>query len=194
MSRKFNLQPWRAAKREAQRKEFVTITLALVILAILLCGVNYWLEKQYAEKQQEGITLLKNDIEQYKKAKNEVEKIKKLNDELNLQIDTIQQLQDQRGLAVAMLDHLARFTPDNVFVTDLNFQGSDITIQGVAENEPGVSAFMREIGKFNEFTVPELIRIDEAKPTPIYNVAEGSEVRTFTVAVKVDKQKTSVSK
>lgn len=186
MSRKFNLQPWRAAKREAQRKEFITITFALVILAALVCGVNYWMEKQYLEKQQEGITLLQNDIAQFKRAKDEVDRIKKLNDELNLQIDTIQQLQDQRGLAVAMLDHLARFTPESVFVTDLTFQGNEITIQGVAENEPGVSAFMREMDKFNAFAVPELVRIDEAQPTPIYNVAEGSEVRTFTVSVKVE--------
>ena len=69
MSRKFNLQPWRAAKREAQRKEFVTITLALVILAILLCGVNYWLEKQYAEKQQEGILCLRMILSNTKKPK-----------------------------------------------------------------------------------------------------------------------------
>lgn len=188
MSRKFNLQPWRAAKREAQRKEFVTITLALVVLAALVCGVNYWLEKQYVQKQQEGIALLKSEIAQFKRAEQEVKKIKALNDELNLQISTIQQLQDQRGLAVAMLDHLARFTPDNVFLTDLEFQGNNITIQGVAENEPGVSAFMREMNKFNSFAVSELIRIDEAKPTPIYNVAAGSEVRTFTVAVKVNTQ------
>lgn len=188
MSRKFNLQPWRAAKREAQRKEFVTITFALVILTALVCGVNYWMEKQYLEKQQEGITLLQNDIAQFKRAKDEVERVKKLNDELNLQIDTIQKLQDQRGLAVAMLDHLARFTPESVFVTDLVFQGNNITIQGVAENEPGVSTFMREMNKFNAFAVPELVRIDEAKPTPIYNVAPGSEVRTFTVAVKVKTQ------
>lgn len=188
MSRKFNLQPWRAAKREAQRKEFVTITLALVVLAALVCGVNYWLEKQYVQKQQEGIALLKSEIAQFKRAEQEVKKIKALNDELNLQISTIQQLQDQRGLAVAMLDHLARFTPDNVFLTDLEFQGNNITIQGVAENEPGVSAFMREMNKFNYFAVSELIRIDEAKPTPIYNVAAGSEVRTFTVAVKVNTQ------
>lgn len=185
MSRKFNLQPWRAAKREAQRKEFVTITLALFILAALLCGFSYWMEKQYAEKQQQGITLLRNDIDQFKRAKAEVERIKKLNEELNLQIDTIQKLQDQRGLAVAMLDHLARYTPDNVFVTDLKFVGNTVTIQGVAENEPGISAFMREMHKFGAFAVPELVRIDEAKSTSIFNVASGSEVKTFTVLVKV---------
>lgn len=185
MSRKFNLQPWRAAKRETQRKEFITITLALFILAALLCGFSYWMEKQYLEKQQQGMSLLRSDIEQFKVAKAEVEKIKKLNDELNLQIDTIQKLQDQRGLAVAMLDHLARYTPDNVFVTNLNFLGDTITIQGVAENEPGVSAFMREMHKFNAFSVPVLVGIDEAKSTPVYNVASGSEVKTFTVVVKV---------
>lgn len=185
MSRKFNLQPWRAAKREYQRKEFITITLALFLLAALLCGFSYWMEKQYAEKQQQGITLLRNDIDQFKRAKAEVEKIKKLNDELNLQIDTIQKLQDQRGLAVAMLDHLARHTPDNVFVTDLNFVGNTVTIQGVAENEPGISAFMREMNKFSAFAVPELVRIDEAKSTSVFNVAAGSEVKTFTVLVKV---------
>ena len=188
MSRKFNLQPWRAARREAQRKEFVTITFALVILALLVAGVSYWLEKQYLQKQQEGITLLQNDIAQFKRAKDEVDKIKKLNDELNLQINTIQQLQDQRGLAVQMLDHLARHTPESVFVTNLDFKGNTIIIQGVAENEPGVSAFMREMSKFNAFAVPELVRIDEAKPTEIYNVAPGSEVRTFTISVKVESQ------
>ncbi|MDO5090360.1 MAG: PilN domain-containing protein [Cardiobacteriaceae bacterium] len=185
MSRKFNLQPWRAAKREAQRKEFVTITLALFLLTALLCGFSYWMEKQYAEKQQQGITLLRNDIEQYKKAKAEVDKIKKLNDELTIQINTIQKLQDQRGLAVAMLDHLALHTPENVFITNLNFQGNTVTVQGVAENEPGVSAFMREMHKFSPFAIPELVRIDEAKSTPIFNVAAGSEVKTFTVLVKV---------
>lgn len=185
MSRKFNLQPWRAARREAHRKEFVAISLVLFTLALAVCGFNYWVEKQYLEKQQQGITLLQNDIAQFKRAEAEVNKIKKLNEELNLQIDTIQKLQDQRGLAVAMLDHLALHTPDSVFVTNLNFLGNTITLQGVAENEPGVSAFMREMHKFSSFAIPELVRIDEAKSTSFYNVAPGSEVKTFTVLVKV---------
>ncbi len=190
MARKFNLQPWRQVRRETKKKQFIIITAVLVCLVIAGCLAERWYQQRIVTQQQSAIALLKEDIAKFNHAKAEVERLVELNKEVNRQIEVIQQLEKQRGLAVKILDFFATQTPDNVFLTYLQFKDGKVTLKGVVENGEEVSEFYRILSSFEYFSIPDVGRIQSAKSTGTYTVAEGSEVKSFEVVIpiKVDEE------
>ena len=116
MARKFNLQPWRAQRREEQRKTFTYATIAIVIACALALAANYWYETNYIEQQEVAKEQIKSETAKLSKAKSEVERLTELNRQVNLQIEVIQGLQAQRGLVTEMLDYIAKNTPETIFL------------------------------------------------------------------------------
>lgn len=182
---KFNLQPWREQRREAQKKQFVAITSIVVALAVAAFAAERWYQKRIEQQQIVAIDLLKEDIARFNKTKTEVERLEALNTEVNKQISVIQELQQQRGLAVLILDYIASETPNNVFLTALAFENNQLTISGVAENDKGISEFMRAMSNFDYFGSPELQNIASATGNQAYSVREDSEVKAFEVIIPV---------
>ena len=107
MTRRFNLQPWRAELREAQKKQFTNLTAVIVVAALAVCGIYWFLEQGYLDKQQEAISHIDSEIKSLENAKKEVEKVGKFNQEVLRQIQTIQHLQSDRGLTLQMFDYIS---------------------------------------------------------------------------------------
>ncbi|MDO4435572.1 MAG: PilN domain-containing protein [Cardiobacteriaceae bacterium] len=189
MARKFNLQPWRAKKREAQQKVFVSIT---SILALLVAGVLFgdrYLQKQYVDGQYEAISTLEQEIQGLEQTEQKIQKIKELNDEATRQVQAIDQLQGQRGFVVELMDYLANGIPDTVFLNSITYKASakTVEIKGYAENDAAVSDFMLAMNKFKYAGVSSLnpSGIVRASNNESFEVADGSEVKEFTVTVPV---------
>ena len=84
MARKFNLQPWRAQRREEQRKTFTYATIAIIIVCALALAANYWYETNYIEQQEVAKEQIKSETAKLSKAKSEVERLTELNRQVNL--------------------------------------------------------------------------------------------------------------
>lgn len=186
MARKFNLQPWRAELRAKQKKDFVTVTAIVGLIAAGLCGGYYYFKNEYLESQSRAISTLDNSIAELKKAETEVNKMKALNEEVLKQIAVIQGLQNQRSLSVEILDYIAANTPKAVFLDNISFKKDQITINGVAENEIGVSAFIRVLNQFKHFSIVRLVDMQKAKTENRYSVTDDTGVRVFSLLITVD--------
>lgn len=193
MARKFNLQPWRAQRREVQRKTFVSATVGIVVLCALALGTDYWLQTKYIEQQEASKDYIKAETAKLSNAKNEVERLAELNKQVNLQIEVIQGLQAQRGLVTEMLDHMAKNTPETIFLRSVDYQSGSIkesgkvAIKGIAMNDSAVAQFIRNMEKFPYFAPPaEVERITGTiGDEKIFSVPPGSEVKEFVIHIKV---------
>lgn len=185
MARKFNLQPWRQKVREAQKKQFVTITSIVAVGALALCGGYYWLANGYIEKQTQAIQLLKNKINELQKTKKEIELTKQLNDEVIKQIAVIQDLQNYRSLTVQILNFLAEKTPNDIFLRSVSYSNNTLTINGTAQNQGSVSAFAKELKSFPLFYNVFPVEIKQATNNPRYTVTQDTAVRTFILTANV---------
>ncbi|MBR1375943.1 MAG: PilN domain-containing protein [Cardiobacteriaceae bacterium] len=185
MTRRFNLQPWRAELREAQKKQFTNLTVAIAVAALAVCGIYWFLEQGYLDKQQEAITHIDSEIKSLENAKKEVEKVGKFNQEVLKQIQTIQHLQSDRGLTLQMFDYISSKMPETVFLNSVRYNKGTLTLNGTAENEMGVSAFVRELEKFPNFVNVTLGGMYTATNTSRYRVADQTPVRSFTLNIKV---------
>ena len=191
MARKFNLQPWREQCREQQKKGFAYATVGIVLLGAAALGADYWLQNRYIEQQEAAISNLEAGKAKLSVAKQEVDRLKELNKQVNLQIEVIQKLQAERGLATEMLDYIAQNTPETVFLSSIDYKSGKVIITGVASNDSGVAQFMRNMERFQYFSTASVDSITAAKGNNSFKVPEGSEVKEFTVNMEVKRDPNS---
>ena len=68
----------------------------------------------------------------------------------------IEELQGQRPLMVHLFDELVKTLPDGVYLTSIKQTGSAVTLEGIAQSNARVSAFMRNIEASEWLTDPKL--------------------------------------
>jgi len=185
MARKINLQPWRGQRRDEQKKNFTYASFGIVFLCAAALGADYWQQTNYIEEQKSAISQLEENINKLSTAETEVKRLQELNRQVNLQIDVIQGLQAERGLATEMLDYIAQHTPETVFLSSINYQAGKVVITGVASNDSGVAQFIRNMEKFQYFSKASIENIVTAVKNNSFTVPEGSEVKQFTVHIDV---------
>lgn len=140
---RINLLPWREAQRSEKQRQFTVIAVGAVIvmaLGIVLVHVQYasMLEAQKSRNQFMEATI--------KKVEKEIEEIKTLQADkkaLLARMEVIQKLQRSRPEIVHLFEEIARTTPEGVYLVKTTRTGNTISIEGSANSNDSVSAFMR---------------------------------------------------
>ncbi len=173
-----NLLPWREAKRQELKKDFL-VTAALMLAlggGLLLLGdrvVNAQIDNQKARN-----SYLKAEIKELDEAVAEIRELQKRRNQLIDRMRVIQELQGNRPIIVRVLDQLVRTVPDGVFYTSLSTKGKTITISGIAESNNRVSSLMRRLDASDWLANPNL---DKVQAAPNY----GEQANTFNLTVVV---------
>lgn len=176
---RINLLPWRDARREELKRQFLAVlgmVAAGAVLTVILADrvVNGQIDAQKARNNY--LTQNIRELDQ------QVEEIKELQRRRNQLIDrmrVIQELQGNRPIIVRVLDQLVRTVPDGVFYTDVTSKGNKITIKGVAESNNRVSSLMRRLDASDWLKEPNL---DAVRAAPDF----GDQANTFDLSVLVD--------
>ena len=142
---RINLLPWRETLRKKRQRDLgMTALLAVVVTAGLCLGVHLYISDmiKYQEQRnsylQQEITLVNEKIKKIK----ELEKTKA---QLIARMNVIQSLQSSRPQIVHLFDEMVQTAPDGTHLTALIQEGSKITLDGVAQSNARVSAYMRNI-------------------------------------------------
>jgi type IV pilus assembly protein PilN len=157
-----NLLPWREARRQELRKEFLTVlggvALAAVIVVLLTNQVySAWIDNQNGRNQylQTNINELNRQVAEIKELEN---KRRQLIDRMKV----IQDLQGTRPLIVRVFDEIVRTLPDGVFYQSLARNEKVIELTGVAESNNRVSSLMRQFDRSEWFENPNLTSVQAA--------------------------------
>lgn len=164
---RINLLPWREELRKQQQQEFlITIILAVALTLVFLGMVHLHIEgiQGYQKTRNE---MLQREIAGLDRRITEIKDIEEKKSTLLTKIEIIQELQESRPEIVHLFDELARTTPEGIFLTNFKQSGRGLTMDGKAQSNARVSAYMRAI---------------EASPwltTPNLNVIQGREKDNF---------------
>ncbi len=142
---KINLLPWREEARKRQQQDFVAGIGAGILVTLLLLLLVYSYIEGLKNYQGQRNQLLKNEIAVLDKRITEIREIEEKKNKLLTKIGVIQQLQESRPEVVHLFDELAKVTPEGVFLTRFSQLGGKLTLDGKAESNARVSAFMRAI-------------------------------------------------
>ena len=173
-----NLLPWREAKRQELKKEFmVTVALVLALGAGLVLLSDRVVNSQ-VEDQKARNSFLAENIKELDKQVAEIRDLERRRNQLLDRMKVIQELQGNRPIIVRVLDQLVRTVPDGVFYTNLTTKEKRIFITGIAESNNRVSSLMRRLDASDWLASPNL---DKVKAAPKY----GDQANTFNLSVSV---------
>ena len=174
-----NLLPWREARRQERKKQFLVGLGATVVgaaLAVLLWDVmvNAQIDYQQSRNQhlRTHIALLDQEVA-------EIRDLQRKRNQLVERMRVIQALQGNRPVIVRLLDQLVRTVPDGVFYTSLETKANVVSIEGVAESNNRVSSLMRRLDASDWLENPNLDAVQAA-------AEYGEQATTFKLTVNLE--------
>ena len=176
-----NLLPWRAERRKQQQKEFGTLTgLALLATAAGMLLVHFQVEGRIDYQNQRN-EFLNAELVQIEQKIKEIEDLEVRKRKLISKMEVIQRLQSSRPEIVHLFDELARTLPEGIQLTEIAQTEGTFTINGIAQSNARVSAYMRNIEASPWFEDP-VLSVIETKTDPRDKAdSRGSK---FTLVVK----------
>lgn len=176
---RINLLPWREARREEQKRAFLSILALVVALAAMLILLADRVVNSQIDNQRARNDYVTRNIRELDKQVEEIKDLQRKRNQLIERMRVIQELQGNRPIIVRVLDQLVRTLPDGVFYTSVTASGQQLSINGVAESNNRVSSLMRRLDASDWLTTPNL---DAVRAAPDY----GDQANTFNLTVQVD--------
>lgn len=186
---KINLLPWRAERRAQRQKEFYGMLGLAAAAGILLSFLIWFYYGQQISGQNTRNQFLEQEIVKVKAQNEEIKTLGKQKDRLLARKKVIEQLQANRSQMVHLFDSLVRTIPDGVALASIKQEGEILTLEGRAQSNARVSAYMRNLEGSGWMTNPDLSIIEAKGPEKTGPGVVASDVRAlpyvFTLQVKL---------
>ena len=161
---RINLLPWREERRKQRQQEFYVLLGASAVAAILAVFIGLWYIGSQIDAQNERNEILAREIKALDAQIAEIEELDRQRDRLIARKEIIEQLQATRSQMVHLFDELVRTLPEGVQLNSIKQGGATLTLEGVAQSNARVSAYMRNLDASAWLKQSEIIKI-EAKNT-----------------------------
>ena len=160
MAVKINLLDWRTEVNTLRKNQFFAMLGAGAAVAILGVFIVWYGVTGAIEYQQERNRFLQAQIAEMDKKIKEIEELEKVKANLLARMKVIEQLQASRAAMVHFFDEILNTLPEGVYLKSLKQNGASVTIDGVAESNNRVSAYMKNIESSRWFAEPKLVVIN----------------------------------
>ena len=162
---RINLLPWREADRKRRQQQLAVtagIALGLTLLAMLLVHLQIasLITGQKGRNQH-----LANEIKQIDRQIDEIEALEETKANLLARMNIIQQLQESRPEVVRLFDEPVFAIPEGVFLTKVEQKDRNVVLEGQAQSNARVSAFMRNVEGSKWIGNPRLLLIQHKDKT-----------------------------
>jgi type IV pilus assembly protein PilN len=162
---RINLLPWREAARQQRRKDFLTAGgIALGVTLGLAVIVHLFIENLIANQEMRN-QFLQGEIAKLNRQIQEIQELEKTKAALLARMEIIQQLQKSRPGIVREFDELVTALPDGVYLIKLDQAGQTVVVEGQAQSNARVSAFMSNIENSKSIGKPRLMLIENQDQT-----------------------------
>lgn len=162
---RINLLPWREALRKRRQRDFA-IAAATALALTAFAGVLVHLQiEAWILAQQSRNQFLTDQIRQLDLQIKEIQGLEQTKANLLARMGVIQELQESRPEAVRLFDELVTAIPEGVFLTKVEQTGRSIVVEGRAQSNARVSAFMRNVEGSAWIGSPRLLLIENKDKT-----------------------------
>jgi type IV pilus assembly protein PilN len=162
---RINLLPWREAERKRRKREFAVMgVIALGLTAVAALLVHLQIESWIGDQETRN-RFLTEQISQLDRQIKEIKALEETKANLLARMNIIQQLQESRPEVVHLFDELVSTIPEGVFLTKLEQTGRNVVLEGRAQSNARVSAFMRNVEGSGWLGNPRLLLIEHKDKT-----------------------------
>ena len=179
---KINLLDWRNARRQQRKQQFMLL-LGLTFLASAAVVLITYLGMDAAiSHQQERNKILQTEIAALDKQIKEIQELQRVKANLLARMRVIEQLQQSRSATVHFFDEIINTLPDGVYLTGIKQSGADVTLDGIAESNGRISAYMKNLDASPWFKDPKLVVIRTSDKNHLRNSEFQLKVTNLTKA------------
>lgn len=178
MALNINLLDWRAERRERRRIQFFWLLGAAAGVALLTAGAGWRMAESAVALQQARNAYLKQQIAEIDQKIKEIQDIERTRENLLARMRVIESLQANRTASVHFFDEIVNTLPEGVSLTSLKQQANQVTLEGFADSNGRVSAYLKNLDASAWFEDPRLI---------VIRTSDAGQRRSseFTLQVKV---------
>ncbi|MDT8386660.1 MAG: PilN domain-containing protein [Thiogranum sp.] len=151
-----NLLPWREELRKEKQQQFAVVAAGSAVLGGLLILLVHMQMEGLIDKQTDRNSFLEAEITELDEKIARIKNLEKTKAALLARMDIIQQLQRSRPQSVHLMDELVFTLPDGVHLRQISQKGKTLTVNGVAQSNARVSAYMRNIDDSSWMGQPKL--------------------------------------
>lgn len=172
-----NLLDWRQERRERRKKHFQAgLGVAVLVGAALVYGTLHAIGGEIGNQDARN-RYLRGQIAITNHQIRKINQLEDLKSRLLARMQIISKLEQSRAQVVHFFDQLVTTLPHGVHLTEVQEKGKITTIQGVADSNGSVSAYLRRLDASPWFSDPNLIVITAHE-------ANGERISRFTLTVK----------
>ena len=153
---RINLLPWREKLRKQRLREFGLMALGALILTLSGMGYWHWYNEGLIDNQRDRNRFLEREISKVDKEIAEIRELEKTRQQLISRMKVIEDLQVSRPQIVHLFDELVTVVPDGAFLTQMTQRGRNLILNGRAQSNARVSAYMRNIESSPWLAKPKL--------------------------------------
>lgn len=144
---RINLLPWREAERKRKRREFGAMLGAGFAIALAASVYMHIHVEGMINYQNRRNAFLEGEIAKLDKMITEIRDLERTKENLITRMNIIQQLQESRPEIVHLFDELVETIPEGVYLTKVAQRGRVVDLDGRAQSNARVSAYMRNIDR-----------------------------------------------
>ena len=182
-----NLLPWRAELRRQQQKDFITVTAFGVLITLLLLLLLHLEINSRIDYQNERNKYIQSEIASLDSKIKEIQDLEIKRKRLLAKMEVIQELQASRPEIVHLFDELGRTIPEGLYLTDLSQSDKNLIVNGMAQSNARISAYMRNL-ESSAWLKDPVLNIIETKVESKDNRKERQS--RFTLQIKQATEKT----
>ena len=158
-----NLLPREKIKKRSPYLEQVIIA-AISVAVIVVFLFSFWLYLvNRIDTLDKKILDTKVELEKLKKDEAQIAELKKSTQMYQQKINVIKQLEKNKTGPVKILDEIAIRNPKRMWLNNLKYQGTKLTLEGIAVDNETIAQFMTNLEDSPEFMNVELQIAEETK-------------------------------
>lgn len=151
-----NLLPWREEERKELTQQFLIVMGVCVgFVGMVIFAIHIFIGNSIDHQTSRNI-FLQDEIARLDKALKEISNLENTKEKLLARMEVIQSLQQRRPQIVHLFDEITRTVPEGIYLNSIKQTGNKLTINGVAESNGRVSAYMRNIDASQWMSTPKL--------------------------------------
>lgn len=142
---RINLLPWRQEERERRNKEFITLIVAVTLLALLAAFASWSFFNNELDEQRNANALIEQENSRLDTMLMDIDSLEQRREDITSRMQVIQDLQGRRPVPVRLWDDIAKAIPAALYINNLKREGDLLTLTGLADNPNVVSSLIRNL-------------------------------------------------
>lgn len=179
-----NLLPYREEKRKRRKTAFFVGLGGAALVGLLAIASVYLLLEYLTAEQQRRNQYLGNEISRLDTQIKDIANLRAEIEALKSRQRAVEDLQTDRNTPVQLLNELAKYAPEGIYLTGIRQADKVVTISGIAQTNERVSEFLRNASRNSEWLErPELVEIKIANVSS--NSRDQKRLLDFSMRVSI---------